>query len=119
MVKRAKKQEDITIRWRGLDRTDVDDLHDFLKSQEGVTHVYTRVSTMDAAYDPSIHPKLTMIVEFSVGIGSVLGKGLEVAVKEWFKNRRTENVAPEIGDIYGADERIVRRVKKPRPPKAK
>jgi hypothetical protein len=44
---------DIRITWQGLDRDDIDDLHDFLRSQSDVDHLYSRVQTMDAAFDPS------------------------------------------------------------------
>lgn len=119
MAKRAKKQGDITIRCKSLCRTEINDLHDFLKSREGVTHIFTRVSTMDAACDPSIHPKLTTIVALSVGIGGWVTR--EVAIdwfKDWLKNRRTQNAA-EITVIYDAHKRIVRRVKRAPLPKAK
>jgi hypothetical protein len=122
MSKRAREQGDITIRWKGLDRTDLDDLYDLLKSQEGVTHVYTRVSKMDATHDPSIHTTLSMIVAFSVVIAApVAHKALEVAtdwVKEWLRNLRTENPV-EIVVIYGADKRILRRIRRVPLPKVK
>lgn len=123
LSKTDKKKVEVRIQWKGLNRSDIDDLYDFLRSQESVMHVHSRLVWMDAAVDPSIHPKLATIVGFSIGIGSAVGhKALDLAadwIKEWLKNRKTEDVAAEIQIIYGADETVARRVKKPSLPKAK
>jgi hypothetical protein len=122
VAKTDKKEIEVRIQWKGLNRSDIDDLHNFLRSQERVMHVYSRLIALDAAYDPSIHPKLATIVGFSIGIGSAVGhKALDLAadyIRDWLKNRQTEDAAAEIQIIYGADETVARRVKKPPLPKA-
>jgi hypothetical protein len=121
MPERMKEQGAIKITWKGLSRTEVDDPYDFLKSHEAVTHVHTRVSTMDAACEPSIHPTAAVIVGFSIVILRTVAREAVVDwIKYWFKKwQQDEGAAGRIVNIYDADHRVVRRVKRIRLPKAK
>lgn len=119
-VQQEVKDEFVEIRFIRLSRGDIDSLHEFLKSQKTITRVHTRVQTMDAVYDPSLHPKLATIVGFSVGV--VGKKVLDIVAdcaREWLKNRKTEDPNAEILIVYGADEKIAARVKREPSPKAK
>jgi hypothetical protein len=114
----------VDIRWKGLSREDIDSLHDFLALRKGiVTHVNTRVRTMDAAWDPSAHPILATIVGFSIGIGNAVGKkALDIAtecVRDWIKGRQTEKANVEITLIHGPDKEVVAQVRKRPLPKPK
>lgn len=113
----------IRVQFKGLTPNDINSLHDFLKSQKHITHVYSRVRTMDAAYDPAAHAEVAAIIGFAIGIGNAVGrKALDIGadcVREWLKDTRTQNANVEITLIYDGDENIVARVKKPHPPKPK
>src|SRR6266704_5954884 len=119
----VKKEEGVQVQFTGLNSEEIDSLHAFLKSQKSVTYVHSRVRNIDAGYDPTTHERVLIILGFSIGIARVLGqKVLDIAsgwIREWLAKQATESANVEIALIYGADEKVVRRVKKPRPPKAK
>jgi hypothetical protein len=106
----------VQIEYKGLSPEDIDSLHDFLKAKKEVTHVHSRMRSMDAVYDPSVHPTLAVIVGFAIGIANAVGrKALDIAadlVKEWLKNRQTENARAEVTLIWGPDEQPLVKVKK-------
>ena len=106
-------EHDIRISWQGLDRDNIDDLHDFLRSQSDVDHLYSRVQTMDAAFDPSkiVTPA---VVGFAVGIGNAVTKpALDVVyelVKEWAKRRAFPEKSDALVKIYGPGGDIIKEV---------
>jgi hypothetical protein len=106
----------VQIKFKGLSREDIDSLHDFLKANKSVTHVYPRIYAMDAAYDPSLSPKAAVIVGLAIGIARLIGaKAVDVAadlVREWLKNRKTENPNVEVILLWGPDNKPVVKVKK-------
>ncbi len=104
----------IEINCEALDRATIDDLQVFLKSQEGVTQVNSRVLTMDAAWDPSLIKTAVitgLVVKYLPQIGN---KALDLVfdlLKDWIKQRNNQNIEIETS-LYGPDDKPIIRLKK-------
>jgi hypothetical protein len=109
-------KDSVEITFKRLTREDIDSLHDFLKATEDVTHVHSRIRTIDAAYDPSAHPVHTVIVGLSIGLANAVGhKALDIAadlVRDWLKKRQTDDAAAEVTLLWGPDKKPIVKVKK-------
>jgi hypothetical protein len=120
----ATEQSDhAEIRFNGLTRKDIESLRSFFKAQPEIVAVSSRVLAMDAAYDPSSHHTVAVIVGFSVGVGGAVGrKALDIAadlVRDWVKKRQSQSANEEMHVIYGPDEQVVKLIRRSRRAKPK
>jgi len=110
---------EVRIGWKGLDPSDIDDLHDFLKSQESVARIHPRIFFIDAALDPStvVRPAVIVGLVLIIDIGREAGKrGLDIAqdfVKEWLRRKCFPDTKDPIVQLYGPNGDIVSEVRKP------
>ncbi len=110
-------EQEIRIGWKGLDPNDIDDLHDFLKSQESVARIHTRIFFIDAALDPATVVRPAVIVGLVLIIGREAGKqALDIVhdlVKEWLRRKYFPDTKDPIVQLYGPNGEIVSEVRKP------
>lgn len=120
---KANKPTEVQVTWKGLNRGDVDDLYDFLRSHESVATVYSRVQAMDAAFDPKLISPASIVaflVLFKGPFKEGMSKFASKLVDRWIELRFSHKSEADsvIVNIHGPDNEVISRVAR-RLPKVK